>query len=104
MPYKFESHHIPIPRNRDKRVKLSDAARMEIHRNEGGYSQRELARRYGVSRRLITFILDPEKLRENLQRRDERGGTMRYYDKARNTEYMRNHRRYKQQVMKEGEI
>lgn len=99
MPHKHETDNIPIPREKDRRVKLTDEQRREIAANAEGLSQRELARRYGVSRRTITFILDPDKLEQNRQRRQERGGSKQYYDKDVHCTSMRVHRRYKALVL-----
>jgi hypothetical protein len=63
-----------------------------------------LAALYGVSRRTIQFILDPDKLKENLKRRKERGGSMQYYEKDRHSSYVKGHRRYKQKLKVDGKI
>jgi hypothetical protein len=103
MPRK--SDIIPINnKDLDRRIKLTDKQREEIARNEGFLSQRQLARLYGVSRRLIQFILDPKKHKENLKRREERGGTKIYYDREKNTTAMREHRDYKKELYQKGLI
>lgn len=67
----------------DGRVKLTDEEREEIVIlfAKGDVSQSKLARDFEVSRRTISFILDPSKREENIQRRNERGGYKQYYDK-----------------------
>jgi transposase len=100
MPYKFEYKKIPIPKDKDRRRKLTDEQKTEIKALYGKVSQRKLASIYGVSRRTIQFIGDPEKHKENLQRRQERGGSMAYYDKDYNTSRVREHRRYKNKTLK----
>ena len=67
-------------------------------RNQG-FSQRKLAAMFHVSKRLIQFILDPEKHRQNLLRRDERGGTSQYYDKEKHCAAVRKHRNYKKEIL-----
>lgn len=66
-----------------------------------GYSQRKLAAIFNVSRRLVTFVIDPDKKERDLANRERRGGTMVYYkggdDWARQ---MREHRRYKYKLFK----
>ena len=98
MPYK----HIEkaIPEEHDRRVKLNDTQRQEIRElySSGSYSQRGLATLYGVSRRLIAFILDPSKHEANVARRKELLETKSYYDKNKNAAYMRSHRQYKQKL------
>lgn len=79
----------------DKRRKLSEADKQDILDNRAGLSIHALAQAYGVSRRTVQFILYPERLEENLQRRKERGGWRQYYDKTKHAEYIRVHRRYK---------
>lgn len=80
--------------------------RLEIRRlyETGKYSQRKLAGMYGVSRRLITFYIDPDKLKEARARYKERQAEGRYYDKESRREYMRKHRKYKRQLMEEGKL
>ena len=83
-----------MPKGTDKRVKLRkeehEYIRTRYNRKEA--SQRELAREYGVSRRLIQFIVDPSKHEQNLARRKANGGSMKYYDKDKQRMYMRKHR------------
>lgn len=63
MPYKFEYEHLKIKDKDDRRIKLFDEDREEIRKlyATGLFSQRDLANRYNVSRRTITFVLDPTK-------------------------------------------
>lgn len=103
MPYKSEKIKIAGGQY-DRRVKLTAEEKAEIHRNELGLSQRALARKYGVSRRTITFILDPAKMEQNYERRKERGGSKQYYERKRHTEAIRKHRRYKQKLKLQGKI
>jgi hypothetical protein len=57
-----------------------------------------------VSRRLIQFIIFPERLQKNIDNFHDRGGWEAYYNKKRNTVYQRKHRRYKYKLYKEGDI
>jgi len=104
MPYKSEKLKLSDTQKRNR--KLSDMQRIEIAEKYklGGCSQRDLAREYNVSRRTIQFILDPKKLEENLKRREERGGSMQYYDKDKHTKAIREHRQYKQDLYLKGEL
>ena len=105
MPYK--STKIIIEKTDfDRRIKLTDEQKLEIPKlyATGEYSQRQLAAMYNVSRRLITFCIDPEKLKGNVAARKERGGSKIYYNKEKNTEVQREHRRYKQKLLIEGKI
>ena len=88
MPYK-SSGIIISGTQYDRRQKLTPFQKAEIfHRYmTEAVSQRQLAREYGVSRRLITFIVNPES-----------------DDRKKHTENIRNHRRYKQRLFQEGKI
>jgi DNA-binding XRE family transcriptional regulator len=103
MPYKSEKIKISGGKY-DRRVKLNPEQKKEIYANELGLSQRKLALNYGVSRRTIQFILDPEKLKENLKRREERGGSKQYYNKEDWAKTMKEHRGYKQDLKLKGKI
>jgi len=96
MPYKTDDKTINDP-FMDRRVKLLPCQKEMVlwWHNERGESQRKLAKRFGVSRRTITFVLDPDKHKENLKRREERGGSMQYYDREKHCEYMKTHRKDK---------
>lgn len=81
MPYKNQTLKLQIPREIDKRVKLSLDQKEEIRKLYGKISQRKLAKMFGVSRSLVIFYGCPEKHLENLKRRAERGGSKIYYDR-----------------------
>ena len=104
MPYKCEK--IKLSETQDRRTKLTAAQREEIAEKyaTGNYSQRQLARDYSVSRRLITFIIDPEKKRRDLENRAARGGSKQYYNREKHRETMKAHRRYKHGLYKAGEL
>lgn len=89
--------------HQDRRRKLSDEDK-EMIKNTNGCSQRKLAKQFGVSRRTIQFILDPQKKLDNIERRKERGGWKQYYDKDKHAQFVREHRRYKNAIIQqEGE-
>jgi len=100
MPYKFQTDKIKLPVGKDRRVKLTPKEKEKICKESlRGASQRELARKYKVSRRLIQFIIDPEKLEKNLLARKKRGSSKIYYNKDYHRESMKEHRQYKQKVL-----
>lgn len=103
MPYKFETDKLKIPKTLDRRIKLTDGQKNIIRElyKTGEYSQRKLANEFGVSRRLIQFIIDPKKQKENYQKRVERGGHKQYYERAKNSESIKNTRKYKQSIKDE---
>lgn len=107
MPYKHEYDKSKIPEKHDKRVKLTKSQKEEIYNVYnlyGAFSHRELADLYGVSRRTISFIVDPQQKQDNLDRLEERGGTKIYYDKDKHTKAMRVHRRHKHELDLQGEL
>lgn len=74
-----------------------------IHLQKIGYSQRKLAAIFNVSRRLVQFITCPEKKVKDLQNRMDRGGTMIYYKGGKEwSETMKEHRKYKNSILKVG--
>ncbi len=97
MPYKFQTDKLLVPKEHDKRVKLTQEEKELIKHlyKTTDTSQRKLATQFGVSRRLITFILDPEKQKANLQAKEARGGSKQYYNKETHTKTMKAHRGYK---------
>lgn len=98
MPYRSETQHLLIPKPLKRSVKLTDEQRAEIKQNAEGLSTRALAARYGVSRRLVQFILDPAKEEACLDRRKERGGSARYYDQGKHRGYVRSCRQYRRSI------
>jgi len=96
MPYLAQTKGNLIPRSLDRRVKLTDDQRKEIRHSTG--SLLSVAKTYGVSKRLVGFIRNPESQERNKQLREARGGWEQYYDKTKHAEYVRNHRRYKHSI------
>ena len=72
---------------------------MVLYWHNRGLSQRKLAKMFNVSRRLITFIIYPDKLKSNIERRNERGGSGVYYKKDKHTTAIREHRQYKNKLL-----
>lgn len=105
MPYLSENIKIEGTKF-DKRIKLTPEDKTLIKQiyAAGKTSQRKLALQFNVNRRTIQFVLDPDKLKENLLRRSERGGFMQYYDKDKHAATVKKHRAYKESLKKEGLI
>jgi transposase len=101
MPYKTEKIKLDCP-FLDNRIKLLPCQKeMVMYWHERGFSQRKIAKMFNVSRRLITFIIDPIKKINNLKRREERGGTMIYYKGGKEwSETMKKHRKHKYKTLK----
>lgn len=105
MPYKSE--RIPLPRELDRRVKLSEEQKDEIrHKYETGlYSQRQLAKEYSVSRRLISFVICPDKYERVKEQTAQRHREGRYdVSKEEHARIIREHRRYKQSLYIAGDL
>ena len=100
MPYKTEKLKLDSPFI-DRRTKLLPCQKELI---KFLYSEnvgiRELSRRFKVNRRLIQFILFPERHKKNLIDRKNRGGSMYYYDKEYNNQKQNEHRKYKDVTLK----
>ena len=95
-----------IPKKYDRRVRLSDEEKKEIREAyaTGGTSYNKLATEFGVSKRTIYWVVNPDKQRENYELRKARGGSKQYYEKDKHTQSMRNHREYKNELLKEGKL
>ena len=103
--YKFEAKKMKIPPEYDRRRKLSDEDKEVIkHKYATGlYSQRSLAREYGVDKKAIGLIVNPETKRKN----DERiKAHWRDYTptKEERAAQHREHRAYKYMLYKEGKL
>lgn len=105
MPYKSEK--MKLPRDQDRRIKLTDAQREEIRQKyaSGLYSQRALAKEYNVSRRTIQFTVDADKYARAREQFKQRRKDGRYKpSKEEWAETVREHRRYKQRLYVNGKL
>lgn len=100
MPYSHERKK--IPRNLDRRVKLTEDDKAKIKKmHAGGMAIRAIAREFEnkCSRRTIQYVIRPElydHLRHSFKERRKDG---RYKpEKSKWAEIMREHRRYKQTI------
>lgn len=87
----------------DRRRKLTDEQKEEI-KKDTTTSCNKLAKQYGVTKRTIQFIRNPESLKECIKRRQERGGSKIYYNREQHTKQMREFRKRKQQIYILGEL
>lgn len=93
MPYWFEKKRIPV--GQDKRVKLTDEHRAEIKLYRStGWSMRKLARHFEVDRRLIQFVIYPERQEKAREKRDWRN----FYTKEKQAAYMRKFRQHQKDI------
>jgi hypothetical protein len=66
---------------------------------EKGTSINKLAKDFKVNKRLIQFILFPERLKKNKELRADRGGSKIYYDREEHNQAINNLRHYKNIVI-----
>lgn len=105
MPFVAEA--IKLPKQYDRRIKLTDQQRDEIRAKyaTGLYSQYNLADEYHVSRRTISFIINPDKYEISKEQFRERRKDGRYKpDGELWNKTMREHRSYKQGLYLAGKI
>lgn len=104
MPYKFELEKLKLPPGKDRRVKLTAEQRQDIAEEyaKGNTSYNKLAQKYGVSKRLIIFVVNPQ-IKEACQKAfKERRKDGRYKPtKEARAATMREHRAYKCKVFKD---
>lgn len=88
----------------DRRVKLTEDDKKSIKSEyELGLSSiRGLARKYGVDKRLIQFILFPERQVVARAGYAERQKDGRYYDREKHNEAMKRHRDHKKELWNRG--
>lgn len=84
----------------DRRRKLTALQYKEIRELRGTMSANKTARMFCVSKRLVQFIWDPDKRKENARLRQERG--KQYSTRKELTDAVRNLRRYKRRLVAEG--
>lgn len=103
MPYKAEQ--IKLPEHLDRRRKLTDGDRQEIWEQyaTGLWSLNKLAKKYGVSKKLILLTVNPESAAKNKQRIKEHWRDYQQKGEEWNA-VMREHRAYKHKLLQEGLI
>lgn len=91
---------INLGENLDRRRKLprSEHERIRALYASGKHSQRNLAGMFGVSRRLITFILVPDRERIQKERVKKEKRWLKYYDRETHSQNMKNLREYKRKI------
>jgi transposase-like protein len=106
VPFKNEKPGNYIKPKDDRRRKLSEADKERIRElyKLPDWSQRRLAGEFGVSRRLIQFVVDPEKEARNKKAFAERQKDGRYYDRETHNEAVKQTRRHRQELYLKGEL
>lgn len=103
MPEKVDK--IKLPKGFDRRVKLTDGDKEKIKSlYEAGNPIRGIAREFeGVcSRRMIQFILFPDRRKLVAEQYKERRKDGRYYSKEAHREAIKSLRHYKKKLIKDG--
>lgn len=100
MPYITDNTKLGDPFLKKSSKLLPCQKEMILYWYNNGLSQRAIAKMFNVSRRLIAFIIDPTKLKKNIECRLLRGGTKIYYNKEKHNQSMKSHRSYKYQTLK----
>jgi len=81
----------------DHRSKLSDNDKVAILALKGKHTQQKVADKYGVSRRTISFIWNPESAKKHAKRLEKRGGQKIYYNKEKHRLRMARYRKRKKE-------
>ena len=100
MPFKSEQKGLIIPKHLNKNVKLSEEDKKQIVeiRKNTGLSYQKIGNQFGVSKKRIIQICNPEIEKREKEQMKERQKDGRYYNKEKHKIYMKNHRRYKQEL------
>ncbi len=86
MPYKIETDHMKLPRELDKRVRLTDDDKQEIRELIWQWlGNQEIAVRYWVHRKTIYLIRNPKQALKEKEDYKLRRLDWRYYNKDKHT-------------------
>lgn len=103
MPRKSE--HIPLSEKQDRRIKLPKEQKEKIAElyATGQYSLKSLAEQFGVSKKTILLIVNPESAAKAKQYRKDNWRRWQRTGEEWN-EIQKEHRAYKQKLYKEGKL
>lgn len=99
MPLKLDKVALDNPFLDRRRKLLPCQEEMIKVYHEAGTSINKLARDFKVNKRLIQFLLFPERKKKNLELRQDRGGSKIYYDREDHNNAMRSLRAYKKEIL-----
>jgi transposase-like protein len=101
----FKSEKMRLAESQDRRRKLTAGQKEEIVTlyATGQHSLRSLAQQFGVSRSCVAIIVNPARAKAVSQRVKEHWQDYRP-DKETRAKIMREHRRYKHDLYKKGEL
>ena len=106
MPYFYESRKIKLPKSKDRRRRLTDKDRAKIKEmRKDGAGIRKIARAMAAkcSRRMVQFVLFPDRLEKVKQAAKDRSQSARSYERVKGKKWartIREHRAYKYKVLK----
>lgn len=105
MSYKFETDKIKLSETQDRRKKLTESQKQEIRElySTGHFSLNQLAKQFEISKKSILLIVNPESNEKAKEYRKENWKRWQRTGEERN-KAVREHRRYKQQLYKEGKL
>lgn len=97
MPYKIDTYKVKLPRELDRRIKLQDEQKEEVKEMfKIWVSINNIAQNFEVSRRLIQYIIYPERLEHAKELYAIRRLDGRYYDKDKQRESIKSTRHHRQ--------
>lgn len=99
MPYKTDKIAINDPFLKRSCKLLPCQKEMVLYRHTQGESIHSLSKIFKVSRRLLQFIIYPERYKKSLQDRQDRGGSTIYYQREKHNTAMKVHRQYKHKTL-----
>lgn len=103
MPYKSERKGLVIPREYKRNIKLSEEdKRAIVDARRFGTSYQKIADQFGVSKKRVIQICNPEIEERDRKRLKECRKERRFYDKEKHRNYIKNHRKYKYALMNNG--
>lgn len=105
MSYRFEVDKIKLSETQDRRKKLTESQKQEIRElySTGHFSLNQLAKRFEINKKSILLIVNPESNEKAKEYRKENWKRWQRTGEERN-KAVREHRRYKQQLYKEGKL
>ncbi len=100
MPYKFEIDHIKLPKEKDRRIKLTEEDKKEIQELINKWlSNSVIWDMFWVHRKTIYLIRFPEQAKKEKEDYSLRRMDWRYYDSEKHKKQVKEYRRYKQNIL-----
>lgn len=100
MPYKFETEKKKLPKNLDRRVKLSDDDKLAIKKliDSTSLSNAEIWEKFWVHRKTIYLIRNPRQAKKEKEEFKIRRLDWRYYNKDIQNQAIKETRKYKKSL------